>query len=577
MRHLEYRLSDLRKLAKQGPQHGQTVRIALLGDSATQFLTEALLGHAAARGLRADVFEAGIGQIDSQIFNRDSALYLHEPDFVIVFRSNTKLYEDFSASDLAPEGFAEAQLRGVKAQIDAILSFRPGCKIIYFNFPELNDYLFGNYGNSTARSFIYQLRKINLSLMELAQTCDALLICDLCSLQNRYGRDAVHDPKWQISAGLAYGLDFLPAVAKHVFDIVTAVRGAARKCVILDLDNTLWGGVLDEGGMENIQLGELGAGKAFCDLQRWLKRLKQRGIILAVCSKNDEAIAKEPFQSHPDMVLRLEDIAVFVANWENKVDNIRHIQEILNIGFDSMVFLDDNPFEREMVAQAIPDITVPALPSDPVLYLDFLQKLNLFEVASVSGADDDRTLQYQQEAARRQVRALYQSEQAYLSSINMRANFRPFAPLDLPRVAQLSQRSNQFNLRTSRYTTADIERIAQSDGHFTLSFELSDDYGRYGLVVALILERNADDTLFIEAWMMSCRVLNRGLEHFVLNQLVDLAKRHGYRTIKGEYLPTRKNALVKDLYERLGFVGRDRYWYLSVQDYEMKPTAIAAE
>lgn len=573
LQHLDYSLSDLRKLARRSRQHGNPMKMALLGDSATQFLAEALLGYAAVRGLDVDLFEAGIGQIDMQILHGQSDLYRHEPDFIVVFRSNRQLYDDFCKREQIPEAFAADVLHGVRTQIDAIRSFRPGCKIIYFNFPELDDGLYGNYGNSVARSFIYQLRKINLALMELAQECSALLVCDLCSLQSRLGREFVDDAKWRISAGVACSLNVLPAVAKHVFDIVAAVRGASRKCVILDLDNTLWGGVLDEGGIENIQLGEFGAGRVFSELQRWLKRLKQRGIILAVCSKNDEAIAKEPFLSHPDMVLRLDDIAVFVANWENKVDNIRYIQEVLNINFDSMVFLDDNPFEREMVAQAIPEITVPALPADPVLYLDFLQKLNLFEVASASGADEDRTAQYQQEAARRTVRALYQNEHDYLSSIDMRSTSRAFCELDLPRVAQLSQRSNQFNVRTSRYSVAEIEGIARSDDCLTLSFELKDSFGNYGLIAALILRRDGD-ALFIEAWMMSCRILNRGMEHFVLNTIAGLAERRGYRRIKGEYIPTKKNVLVKDLYDRLGFTEQDGYWYLPVQDYQIKPTAI---
>ncbi|WP_313920658.1 HAD-IIIC family phosphatase [Tahibacter sp.] len=564
----------MRKLAKQGRQYGAPLKIALLADSATQFLAEALRGHAATRCMGIDLYEAGIGQIESQIFNGQSDLYRHLPDYLLVLRSSNGLHEEFSASGCIPETFAEAYVQGLKDQINAIRALRPACKIIYFNFPELNDYVYGNYGNSVARSFIYQLRKINLALMEMAQRTESLFICDLSSLQNRFGSAFVHDAKWYARARIAYSLNFLPVVAKHVFDIIAAASGSVKKCIVLDLDNTLWGGVLDEDGIENIQIGELGAGKAFSSLQRWLKHLRQRGILLAVCSRNDEAIAREPFLTHPDMILKLDDIAVFVANWDNKVDNIRHIREILNISFDSMVFLDDNPFERRMVAQAIAEITVPELPSDPALYLDYLQQWNIFEVAAASAADEERTLQYQQEAARRKVRALYRNEYDYLSSINMRSALRPFTEQDLPRVAQLSQRSNQFNVRSSRYTTADVEIIAGSADYFTLSFELSDNYGNHGLVVALVLKREADETLFIEAWMMSCRILNRGMEHFVLNEVANLAQRQGYRVIKGEYLPTRKNALVKDLYARLGFVEQNSYWYLPSQDYVMKPTAI---
>ena len=228
-----------------------------------------------------------------------------------------------------------------------------------------------------------------------------------------------------------------------------AQRGTFNKCLILDLDNTLWGGVIGDDGIEGIQLGHgLGIGKAFTELQQWAKKLQQRGIILCVVSKNDEQVAKEPFIHHPDMVLRLDDIAVFMANWETKVDNIRAVQQVLNIGFDSMVFLDDNPFERAIVRENIPGITVPELPEDPAQYLEFLYSLNLFETASASEVDDKRTRQYQQEAKRIELKRTFANEQEFLASLGMEARVEPFTAFNTPRVAQLTQRSNQFNLRT---------------------------------------------------------------------------------------------------------------------------------
>jgi FkbH-like protein len=302
--------------------------------------------------------------------------------------------------------------------------------------------------------------------------------------------------------------------------------------------------------------------------------LKNRGIILAVCSKNTESIAKEPFEKHPDMVLHLDDIAVFVANWENKADNIRHIQQILNIGFDSMVFLDDNPFERNIVRENIPTICVPELPEDPAEYLEYLYSLNLFETVSYSGADAQRTKQYQEESQRSLVQQSFTNEEDFLKSLEMVSLVEPFNTFNTPRVAQLSQRSNQFNLRTIRYTEADIARLAQDPDTSTFAFSLKDKFGDNGMIAVIVLKKVSSSMLFIDTWFMSCRVLKRGMENFTLNTLVDFAKENGFRYLKGEYLATEKNGMVRDHYRHLGFKPEGDYWLLDTNNYENKITYI---
>ena len=324
------------------------------------------------------------------------------------------------------------------------------------------------------------------------------------------------------------------------------------KCVVCDLDNTLWGGVVGDDGLEGIELGELGDGAAFTALQRWLKELKDRGILLCVCSKNEEATAKEPFEKHPDMVLKLEDISVFIASWQDKAANIRLIQKTLDIGMDSLVFLDDNPFEREAVKSLIPEICVPNLPEDPAEYLPYLQNLNLFETASFSDEDSKRTEQYHAEFGRVSLQKQFSSYEDYLKSLDMTAEAQPFNGFWFPRIAQLTQRSNQFNLRTVRCTEADIAALAADSRYVTFYFTLKDKFGDYGLISVVVLEKR-ESSLFINQWLMSCRVLKRGMEEFIANKLISTALKLGYKTVTGEYLPTKKNAMVADLYKRLGF------------------------
>jgi FkbH-like protein len=378
-------------------------------------------------------------------------------------------------------------------------------------------------------------------------------------------------PSVYVNSDMVLSIDVLPAVAATTLDLIGAFSGRIRKCLILDMDNTIWGGVIGDDGLENIQLGALGIGKAFTELQYWIKKLKYRGVILAVASKNTESVVLDAFDRHPDMVLNREDIAVFKVNWDNKVDNIRQIQNALNIGFDSMVFLDDNPFERNMVREAIPAITVPELPEDPADYLEYLYTLNLFETGTMSDEDRERTKLYQTQALRDSAMESYSNEDDFLAALNMHSDVKSFNSFNSPRVAQLSQRSNQFNLRTVRYTEAEIASLAGSPDTFTLE----DKYGDNGIIGVVILKTESEDTLFIDTWLMSCRVLKRGMENFILNTLVAAAKEKGFRFLKGEYLPTAKNEMVKAHYQQLGFQPTGDQWLLDLNAYEHAKTHIA--
>ena len=544
---------ELKKMVKHMPADLPVIKLALVGDTATQFLATAIKGIGAERGYQTELFEAEYNQVERQFLDPSSELYQFDADFIVVFQSTHKFGEKHSllATD-QQETLAEERLSFV-----ASLCENPALankKIIYLDYPEIEDTVFGSYATQVSSSLTYQVRKLNMGLMDLSQQYANLFICDIASLQNKMGRDIMFAPNVYVSTEMVLSIDALPYVASRVMDIVCAIKGQFKKCLILDLDNTVWGGVIGDDGLEGIQLGHgLGIGKAFTEFQMWVKKLKQRGIIICVASKNNEETAKEPFEKHPDMVLKLEDIAVFQANWETKVDNIRTIQHILNIGFDSMVFLDDNPFERNIVRENIPGITVPELPEDPGEYLEYLYSLNLFETASYSQADKDRTKQYQVEAKRVSLQKTFSNETDFLKSLDMVSVVSGFTKFNTPRVAQLSQRSNQFNLRTVRYTEADIEALAADKDTIDLSFTLEDKFGDNGLIAVIIMKKQDEETLFVDTWLMSCRVLKRGMENFTLNTMVTYAKQRGYKRIIGEYLPTAKNKMVEAHYPSLGF------------------------
>ena len=545
---------DLKKLLKKEHASFPGASISVVGDTATQLLCTAIRGMGVERGYNIDLFEAEYNQVERQLLDPTSDLYQFNADFIVIFQSTHKLGEHHAMLTTEEQVTLADDRIGFLASVCENPALA-GKKIIYFNYPEIEDTVFGSYANKVDSSFTFQVRKLNYELMRLSQQYQNLFICDIAGIQNKLGRDVMFAANVYTSTEMILSMDALPYVASRVMDIVCAVKGQFKKCLILDLDNTVWGGVIGDDGLEGIQLGHgLGIGKAFTEFQMWVKKLKQRGIIICVASKNNEDTAKEPFEKHPDMVLKLDDIAVFQANWETKVDNIRTIQSILNIGFDSMVFLDDNPFERNMVRENIKGITVPELPEDPAEYLEYLYSLNLFETASYSNLDKDRTKQYQVEAKRVSLSKTFTNEADFLKSLDMVSVVSGFTKFNTPRVAQLSQRSNQFNLRTIRYTDADIEALANDPNVIDLSFTLEDKFGDNGLIAVVIMKPLDKETLFVDTWFMSCRVLKRGMENFTLNTMVEKAKAAGYKKIIGEYLPTPKNRMVESHYVGLGFL-----------------------
>lgn len=560
--------THLKRNLKKDTAAFKSIKIAILSDSASQLLTQAIKGYGVENQVNYKIFEADYNQVDRQIFDPGSELYQYAPDYVIVVRGVeklTKLFYKLSVEE--KEIFASSQLKHTQDLLQSIDS-RLKCKVIFTSYIELNDSIFGNFASKTKASFLYQAKKLNIQLMELSQERTNVFLIDVNALVTKFGYNQAFDPKIYYSADMAFSIDFLPVISKNIHDIIQAASGIFKKCVILDLDNTTWGGIIGDDGMDGIQIGDLGSGKIFSELQLWVKQLKQRGIIVAVCSKNTEEIAKEPFISHPQMILRLEDIAVFVANWSNKADNIRYIQSILNIGFDSMVFLDDNPFERELVKKEIPEITVPGLPEDPAEYLLFLKDLNLFETVSYTKEDELRTIQYQEEAKRNILQKSFANEDDFLASLDMLSEVKRFDNFTIPRVAQLSQRSNQFNLRTVRYLEEELVTMSESSDYLTLSFTLTDKYGDNGLIAFVVLKSLDAETVFIENWVMSCRVLKRGMEEFTLSCIIEESKALGFKTILGEYIPTKKNGIVKEHYDLLGFSTQEDQYILDLYNYQ---------
>lgn len=568
---------QLKKNCARTPETPDGTRFALLGDCATQLLATAIRGYALEMNLPLRVFEADYDQIDAQLMDTGSEFYAFAPETVLLYRCTEKLYERFVRTPLdARAAFAETEIEKIRAEW-ARVQHGTKADILFFAFLPMDDGVFGSYALREGSAFPYQLLKLNYLLAETAREAGNVRLIDLEPIRAHMRYDAFHDPKLYAIAKMPISTQALPAVALRVVDAILARKGRFHKCAIVDLDNTLWGGVIGDDGLEGIQIGELGQGHAFTEFQTWLKELKNRGVMLAVCSKNDEANAKEPFLRHPEMVLKLDDFSAFVANWEDKASNIRRIQKELNIGLDSMVFFDDNPFERNLVRTMLPEVEVPELPEDPAEYTAFARMQNLFDTNSYSDEDRVRTERYLAEKSRTELSAGIDNYDDYLKALGMKAVCAPFDAFHIPRIAQLTQRSNQFNLRTARYSEQEIEEIAANPRYITRYYTLRDRFGEHGLIAVVILEKRENE-LFVNEWLMSCRVLKRGMEQFIADSILRAAREAGVARVVGEYIPTPKNAMVKDLYASMGFrpLG-DGLYEARMDDYQNHQTFITEE
>jgi FkbH-like protein len=556
-----YRLSEtqLTRLAKAverlrleaKPSGLTTFRLGIVGNATTHFLVPALVATALRYGILLECVEAEFDQAMQAALDTDSSINRARCDAVLLALDHRGMAVS------SPLGEPELERDAVAAALLRINAMREGLHAqgavcIVQTVPPPVESMFGSYDYALSGTQRHAIDELNRALAQ-AVLGSADLLLDVAHLAETVGLAAWHDPTlWNI-AKVPFAMDLLPLYADHVCRLVAALRGKSRKCLILDLDNTLWGGVIGDDGIEGIVLGQGDAtGEAHLHVQRAALGLRERGIVLAVSSKNTDEVARGPFQQHPEMLLREEHIAVFQANWNDKATNIRAIAEELSLGLDAMVFLDDNPMERDLVRQMLPEVAVPELPSDPALYARTLLAAGYFEAVAFSNEDRKRAELYQDNARRVALQKQVGDVDAYLRSLDMQLTLQPFDEAGRARIAQLINKSNQFNLTTRRYTEAEVAAAERDPSAFTLQARLSDTFGDNGMI-SVIVCRQREDAWEIDTWLMSCRVLGRRVEEAVLAEIIARARAAGATRLLGSYLPTAKNQLVKEHYRKLGF------------------------
>ncbi|WP_058185446.1 HAD-IIIC family phosphatase [Terracidiphilus gabretensis] len=555
-------INQLTKLAKalnrlrSGPKSLSPLvpfKLAILSNSTVEMIVPALVASALRYGIALEVIQPSYDQVAQEALTPDSKVNISKPDAVLFALDYRALPLKLSLGD--PDaasgtvqgtiGYLQALSNGIKTNSNALCIFQ--------SFAPPVEALFGSLDRTLPGTLRNLVENINRELGDYVLASGDVLL-DIAGLAETVGLADWHNPQLWNMAKFAFSDELIPLYADHVARTIASIRGKSRKVLILDLDNTVWGGVIGDDGLEGIKVAQGDAqGEAHLAVQRMALDLRQRGIVLAVSSKNTDEVARQPFEKHPEMLLKLDHIAVFQANWNDKATNIQAIANELSLGLDSMVFLDDNPVERGLVRQLLPQVAVPELPEDPAFYARTLAAGGYFEAVAFAAEDLKRAGFYQDNARRVTLQKQAGGVDAYLASLDMAIQFQPFDVTGRARIVQLINKSNQYNLTTRRYTDPEAAQAEVDPEVFTLQVRLTDVFGDNGMISVVICRPGEPEVWEIDTWLMSCRVLGRKVEHMVLREILEHARAAGIKKLLGVYKPTDRNKLVIDHYAKLGF------------------------
>lgn len=575
-------LQDKKKLLrilKERENEAIKLKIAVLGGSTTSDIIKVLELFLRQRGIAPEFYESEYAQYyNDAVFGNDE-LSAFKPELIFI-HTTVRNIESFPEI-LENREEANTKLNSEFSRFEHMwtaLSDRFGCPIIQNNF-ELPYYrLMGNREAGCSYGKIDFITRLNCKFYDYSETHKNFYINDINYVSASYGLEKWSQPRYWHLYKYAMNLDAIPDFAFNLSRIICSIMGRNKKLLALDLDNTLWGGVIGDDGQSGIEIGsETSEGQTFAAVQEYLKEHKKLGVLLTVCSKNDRENALLGL-NHPDGILKPEDFACIKANWNEKCLNLEETAQELNLLPESIVFVDDNPAEREIVRAQLPEAAVVDFDS-PEECIKALDRLGFFEVTTLSKDDAQRNEMYRANAERASLEKKFSNYGEFLKSLEMKAQIRDFDEIHIPRITQLTNKSNQFNLTTKRYTQSEMEDCAKDPAYIRLCGRLCDKFGDNG-IVSVVIGRKDNEKLHIELWLMSCRVLKRDMELAMLDELVKQAKGQGITEIVGYYYPTKKNSMVKDLYEKFGFdkLSDDNgstVWRLQTADYEYKNKVIS--
>ena len=548
---------------------GKKLRIAFLASSTINGFEETIRVKCYQKGIDCVTYVADYNQYNQELLNENSELYQFKPDITFLILDTRHILGDYFFSWYSVPYDDRSKIIATKiSEIENICNTfakNSDSKLVVTSLQIPNYSPYGIDDGHVATSLRQVISEINTELFLWNQQ-HKLLTYDFNQFVRKFGENNIFNYKQFFSGDIKISIEYIPKFVNELMGYVYTISGVAKKCIVLDLDNTLWGGVIGEDGFDNIKLGDNPIGRSFVEFQKRLLALNKRGIILAINSKNNFDDAIEVIQKHPNMILKEENFASVKINWDDKVVNLQKISEELNIGLDSMVFFDDDPINQEYVRKSLPGVLVVDLPKDSSQYSQIMTEMKEFDVLEITEEDTKRSDMYLGQKKRKELENKIGDFNEFLKQMNIEVEVKKADSFSIPRISQLTLKTNQFNLTTKRYQEEDVSKFSSSDDKIVECIQVSDKFGDNGITGTYIIEKKNNEEWIIDTFLLSCRIIGRGIEEIMINQIIENAKSSGVKRIKGKFIPTAKNKPAENFYEKLGFKKENGFWVFNTED-----------
>ena len=576
---LSYYISKAK--SSNGSKFDKKIRIALLSSFTINGLEETLRVLCFQNKIDCKTYVGNYNQYNQEILNKDSKLYKFKPNItVLIFDTRNFLgdlfFSPYAISSKKRGDFVNNKTVEIQELVNTF-SKNSESKLIISNLAIPTYSPYGIYEAKADFGLQTMVTKFNENLIQFSKNNQSIYLYNFNQFVTKYGEQNVFDYKQYFLGDVKISTNYIPSFANELMGYVKPTLGLNKKCIVLDLDNTLWGGIVGEDGYNGISLGDTPSGKAFVEFQKILLSLHQRGIILAINSKNNPVDAMEVIKNHPNMILREENFACIKINWNDKLSNMQEIANELNIGLESIVFFDDDPMNRELIRSTIPEVLTPELSKDPSQFPLVLLNLNDFDVLKITGEDSKRGEMYQQQRKRTELSQKTKNLDDFLNQLDIKVKIKTASEFTLPRISQLTLKTNQFNLTTKRYQEEEIRNFINSPDKVVACAQVTDKFGDNGITGVYIINKDSNEEWSIDTMLLSCRIMGRGVEEGMLDHIIQEARNVGVTRIKANYIPTKKNKPAENFLPNFGFKKENNHWIYSLENYSKKPSHLLVQ
>ena len=558
--------------------HEKKIRIAFVGSFSLNGFEETIQVQCNDEKINCLTYNSPYNQFTQEILNDNSNLYKFKPDITFLLIDNRVILEDsfyFSNINSKNKKYTDEKINEIQNLIQ-VFTQKSQSKIVMANFVIPTYTSLGIYESKIEYGIKEIILNLNKKLKQLSRNIDSLYIYDFNSFVTKFGEKNILDYKKMNYGDIKINFDIIPHLIYDFLGYVKPIQGLNKKCLVLDLDNTLWGNIIGEDGFEGIKMGPYPEGRSFVEFQKVIKSLSENGIILAINSKNNQNETMKVINEHPHMILREKDFSCIKINWNDKISNMKEIAKELNIGLDSIVFFDDDPINRELLRMSLPEVNTIELPKDPSIYAQILRDLNDFNTLKITKDDTERKKMYSQEQNRQKLESSTENLNEYLKKLDIKIKIKLNDKFSISRISQLILKTNQFNLTTKRYQEEQIKEFVKDETMIVGCSEIEDKFGENGITNVFIIKTKPNEWI-IDTFLLSCRIMGRGIEEGIIGKILEIAKNKGIKKITATFIPTEKNKPAENFLKNYGFKKEKENWVFLLKNEIKIPDYLEVE